>query len=456
MKNKLLATILLMAAAVCHGGVSVKTNRAALNLDDVCDGSWSDFSFQISGYDDQAFSFGYSGAAPLYQGMTYGFRLSKPQTGPLYADIPNCRFTARTTNLYWTMSRTNVPPPGTYYGELLSIDAANTNITRSLAQGTISVTWSLYLIDDDYFAAISRTNAQAGEVYVHPNWVAPPWIASTGEVGQIYVPWTSHNVLSSYVDTVQGNVDTVQTNVNTVSGMVVAAQSDINAHEALEGTNVHGLGTLAIVDDAPEDGSVYGRQDGVWTNIVTATGYVLTNEFQNTNVVFQAAIDAVEADVTTIEGKLVEYVGVDTGSSNNVTLADNTLTVIFKEAESVHSYEVISTADEEVRVMATTTNVTAAREGTTITLTVPAGTTLYGISGRWDAPNLGSSFTLVHGLGSDITDQIAPMFNAYREDNGWRIAAANLQLDMTNFDRYNVAGMETATICKFAITFPAQ
>ncbi|MFA7677685.1 MAG: hypothetical protein WCY34_05895, partial [Candidatus Omnitrophota bacterium] len=87
--------------------------------------------------------------------MTYGFRLSKPQTGPLYADIPNGRFTAGTTNLSWTMGHTNVPPPGTYYGELLSIDAANTNITRSLAQGTISVTWSLYLIDDDYFAAIS-------------------------------------------------------------------------------------------------------------------------------------------------------------------------------------------------------------------------------------------------------------------------------------------------------------
>jgi len=166
---------------------------------------------------------------------------------------------------------------------------------------------------------------------------------------------------------------------------------------------------------------------------------------------------SIEGDVTTLEGQVISNAYSATGSSNNAELDGQQVKVTFKEGGEVYRYSVITTASEQAYVLASQTNVTAARSSTTITLTIPADTIVWSLSGRWNAPVLGASFKLVVGtndmLNADITDQFACSFVAYREDTGRAIVGASATLDMVNFDRFTVEGLPTATVCKYHFGF---
>ncbi|MDD5485935.1 MAG: hypothetical protein PHW65_00010, partial [Dehalococcoidales bacterium] len=212
MKKSLSSLLLCVLTAISANAIVIEnTNTVHLVLADVCDGSFSDFKFQISGYDSQRFVFNYDRDV---SDSSFKFRINKPIEGTIYYDVSAGDITCASTSVTFTISRTNIPPPGTYYGELLAFDTATTNVYRSIAQGTLPVTWSLYLNETNYFQR-STTNASVGQVYVHPNWVDPPWLSTSDAPSTIYYTIIKGNTLSSYVDSVYAFVTNIQANTST-------------------------------------------------------------------------------------------------------------------------------------------------------------------------------------------------------------------------------------------------
>jgi hypothetical protein len=275
----------------CYGVVTEHTNSVSLTLANVCDGSFNDFNFKVSGYDSQKFKFTYDVSLA---GLDCVFRITKPIQGTIYLDIPVTDITVATSNITWTISRTNIPPPGNYYGELLSYDAGTTNVYRSLAQGKLPVTWSLYLNETNYFQR-STTNAAVGQIYVHPNWVYP-----------LYTTTNNINSLSNYVVLIDGRL---QTNINITSNAYVAADTavrseltnTITAHitnipphvSASDRTNWDGKATLADVAAAGYlTNAASGDSNAVWGNI----SGTLADQLDLTSTVAKAA-SAVQSEV---------------------------------------------------------------------------------------------------------------------------------------------------------------
>ena len=174
MKLLKICSIFLLAVAPAFALITEHTNTVSLTLADVCDGSFNDFKFQISGYDSQVFKFNYN--VDLI-GMSCTFRLTKPIEGTVYLDVGANDITVNSTSVTFTVAQSNIPPPGSYYGELLSYNTGVANVYRSIAQGKVPITWSLYLNDADYFSQY-KTSAMVGYVYVHPSWITPPWITN--------------------------------------------------------------------------------------------------------------------------------------------------------------------------------------------------------------------------------------------------------------------------------------
>jgi hypothetical protein len=145
-----------------------------------------------------------------------------------------------------------------------------------------------------------------------------------------------------------------------------------------------------------------------------------------------------------------------TNETATLRLATNSLqTQISNIGGIMYRYVAMATASEQIEVLATTTNITAARVGTTVTMTIPAGTRLLSMRLRWDGVNNGSTFNLNLGTNdmsnSGVTDRWGAMFFAYREDTGALIAGASCRLDTSNYDVLIIQGLPTACIsnCRF-------
>ena len=109
----------------------------------------------------------------------------------------------------------------------------------------------------------------------------------------------------------------------------------------------------------------------------------------------------------------------------------------------------MDTENEEIYVVATTTNVTAERVGTVITMTIPEDTVVLSMRIRWDG-SLGSTFTLDMGTNdmdnASLSDRWGALFQAYREDTGALIAGAQCRLDVSNHGKLTVQGLWTGGI----------
>ena len=499
MKHKALLLILLVAALPCMAAIT-HTNTDSLILTNCADGSFSDFNWNWAGYDTEAIVLNWD--TSLGAGTKASFRMRRPKDGVIYKEVLTGDITISTTQLTFTVDGgTNMVPVASYWGEVITYDTT-TNVYRTVAQGMINVNWSLFKDDDDYFTYYTNVHSLAGSLiyYGTTSYIGNVTFSGAGvysdgtnftftgvgtgavasKFGRTGVIIANAADYASYYSTTNYSVvlsnafashrDANGTNVHglgtmslektndfytsTAADLLLAAKAGTNTvtpHIAATGTNVHGLGTmsltdsgnyyttgtvatllaakvntgdvgtLAAFDDALSNGTAYVRQDGSWTSSAAAGGYVETNQWINTNAVLQSQIDTLTAGAY------------------------------------VHRYEVITNASENTFVLASTTNITASRSSTTITLTIPSETTLYSVSGRWNAPVLGASFKLVVGtndmLNADITDQFACSFVAYREDTGRAIVGASATLDMVNFDRFTVEGLPTATVCKYHFGF---
>ena len=93
-------------------------------------------------------------------GYNVAFKVSKyvaTSSVPI-AYVYQTNITIATSNLTWFTSRTNIPPDGTYNAELFAYEGSTTNYARTLAQGRIKVTHSLYRDEDGTFPYPNVTN----------------------------------------------------------------------------------------------------------------------------------------------------------------------------------------------------------------------------------------------------------------------------------------------------------
>lgn len=340
-------TSILLGVNLAYGLVTVKTNSVALTLADTCDGTFNDFKFQLAGYNYNEFKFSYDVSLT---GVDCVFRITKPIEGTIYLDIATSEITVSTTNVTFAIAQTNLPPPGNYYGELLSYQTGTTNYYRSLAQGKLPITWSLYLNETNYFQR-STTNAVVGQIYVHPSWVYPTW-GSTNMVNSLsnYVVYmdgvlqTNINIASNKLNLIDG---VLQTNINTLSNYVgvtyakqvdyQATSNDLDTAEALLVTHTSQIG--AISNDIDE---VQGQTNAfiqAVANASAATNFLGTNTIgaqiaANTNNIFitsnafVAADTVLKADVTnriTLSSNYFDTVRTDL--TNRIELTSNAFVV---------------------------------------------------------------------------------------------------------------------------------
>lgn len=209
-KAMLALVVLFVLAGVGYALPTAHTNAVSLVLSNVCDGEYNDFNWQFSGYDDQWFRFSYD---KDLTGVACSFRIVRPIKGTIYKDVPTTSVTVSGTNVTFSIARTNIPPAASYYGELLSWESTATNFYRSIAQGKIMVTWSLYNNDTNYFT-IATTNAAIGQVYIHPSWQDPPWLSTTSGLGSTYATVLQHTGLTNWSDVIWQRLTNIVANTN--------------------------------------------------------------------------------------------------------------------------------------------------------------------------------------------------------------------------------------------------
>jgi hypothetical protein len=229
--KRLLSTVIigLMAFTSAFGIITQKTNTVNLVLANVCDGSFTDFRTQISGYDDQVFKFNYDTSLT---GVSCTFRITKPKDGTIYLDVAAASITVSGTSVTFSIAQSNIPPAGSYYGELLSYD--ENPVYRSIAQGTLPVTWSLYNNELSFFNR-ATTNAAVGQVYMHPNWIFPPWLTTNDVPGSIYVTLTTYNANNVLQANTNAGFQLLH-NAQVTTNLSVAAR--LTAEEALSAAQV--------------------------------------------------------------------------------------------------------------------------------------------------------------------------------------------------------------------------
>lgn len=144
MKRFLIA--LMMLLCVSAQAQFPKLNTKTVDVNKVS-GNWDSFTFNFSEMTDQEckFWFTQSGTPWDVSALTLGARLSKE--GTTYYDISNAAITKTSTYISYVVGLTNIPPPAQYEMEVWASDGT---YGRSIAQGKVSVTKSLYANTNSY------------------------------------------------------------------------------------------------------------------------------------------------------------------------------------------------------------------------------------------------------------------------------------------------------------------
>lgn len=157
-----------------------------------------------------------------------------------------------------------------YYGTIDRTTNATlwafSNVVGNVVDGDVGTNLTgLLPLHKYYFRyAATESNVVTWSAATSNFWTKPTSPTSTPAVVTISVQTDTNAVLKSPTNFFRAN-----TNLMIDAGVGMA--SDLTAHESATGTNVHGLGTMSTVDDAPSDGSEYARKDGAWSAVVGAT-----------------------------------------------------------------------------------------------------------------------------------------------------------------------------------------
>ena len=169
--KKLIAALLIIPTML-FAAFPTNTSTYTVQLDVPSQGDFSDFNFIWHGFEDQLVSYytvtnqtNYITIAPYY-GM---FRMSKRVSGGsnvVYVQKNAGDITISNSNLFFSVSRTNVPPNGDYFAQLLLMDTTGTNAIRSLAAGHVRVGQSLWGTNDSLYNYPAYTSWQTNGLAV--------------------------------------------------------------------------------------------------------------------------------------------------------------------------------------------------------------------------------------------------------------------------------------------------
>ena len=355
------------------------------------------------------------------------------------------------TNACWELGRT---------GDVFVLRWNGTNMATLSSDGTL---WAPSLTN----AAVAQAAVNASKLNLSGGIMTGPLtnnilFAGNG-VGLTNLPgaeplWTSASNAVVYTNDLHLTNDRYPTAHNQALATITDAGT-MAAEAAADYTKTANLGDLALLDTIPlsavtNAGTMAAESAGDYTKTAnlaavalsgnysdltnkptlgtmaaeSTSGYVGTNAFKGTNDIFRAQIDAANSNITTLE----------------------------ENAMQLYRYAAMSVANEQIEVLATGTNITAARVGTTITTTIPSGVKLISMRLRWDG-SLGATFTLKLGTvdmaNASATDRWGATFAAYREDTGALIAGASCRLNTTDFDTLEIQGLSTATINHIRLGF---
>lgn len=115
--------------------------------------------------------------------------------------------------------------------------------------------------------------------------------------------------------------------------------TDLSNHTNATGTNVHGLGTMSVIDDAPNDGGEYARKTNSWVAVVGATNASeIAVAFTPTN--YTSASADVEEHFIGVDAKLVELSITNSGYVGRATITGEYTTVEYSATLTGTNYAV--------------------------------------------------------------------------------------------------------------------
>jgi len=140
---RLIATLLMFGGPAAFAAFPTHMNADTNNIDKI-EGGFTDSHWKWQNVNDQDFQLDITNNAGWVTLTNYsvGARLSK--AGTTYVDIRPDDIVTSTYRATFSIDRTNIPPASVYDFELTMWSGAATNDSRTLWQGKISVTKSLY------------------------------------------------------------------------------------------------------------------------------------------------------------------------------------------------------------------------------------------------------------------------------------------------------------------------
>lgn len=157
--KKLLTAIFILYAAVAYG----LTSHSNINTVDVSKitGRWDSWNWKWAGYNSQTCTIYFTdgGSSLSVAGDNILFKIARDTETGQVTYINNTNVTAATASCAWSVSFTNIPPNGDYLAELWSYSGSETNFTRTLGQGKITVFNSIYGNDDSTYPWPSTTDS---------------------------------------------------------------------------------------------------------------------------------------------------------------------------------------------------------------------------------------------------------------------------------------------------------
>ena len=135
--------VLVAGTLAAYAAFPTKENTEIVNPDEVT-GNWDSFKFNWVGMNDQKVTLVLSNSAGYINITNYFVQVRLSKAGTTYTEVNNTSITKTTTSITFQVAATNIGPVDTYQAEAFCWEGATTNLARTLAQGKVVVSKSLY------------------------------------------------------------------------------------------------------------------------------------------------------------------------------------------------------------------------------------------------------------------------------------------------------------------------
>jgi len=344
MRKTLTILTCLLLALPCLA-LEQRTYVSDVNMDEV-EGDWDSFSYKVIGMDDASFKMGFRNDTYPYgvtnSGDSMGVRVSRGNV--IYIDIADDSITKLSSNITFSVARTNIPPDGTYKMEVWSWEGAATNTSRTIAQGMFTVNQSLYANTNAFpFPSTTITNltdylTKAEAVTIYETIVVVDGVQETQEQHTVTLAW-----LGTSLGSVSGAVDAADVSVLALSNTVDALDVSVLALSNTTGWLGSSLGSVSNAVDV-QDVSILALSNTVGVLDVSVLALSNTTGWLETSLgSVSGAVDVTEARLDGID---TNWPAGDIIASNAFVAADAVVSLAYQAADMIlsNAFELADTA----------------------------------------------------------------------------------------------------------------